>query len=790
LSIIFVFLGSAFASLLDPISTIDPKTLFGTIQHKVAPTDLFTSVGAQGQLVPTNNFWSNFISHDPNNAQLADVPVNTLPYVFKINQNAPFGMAVFPPNNPGFCAPHEYQAGQYDAKSPGCYIYGFNSIFQVAAVEFKSLPSRSVPYFDPFAAHIQFNQGSGSLTFPLVRGMSMVTAVFSDLTPLLAVYQALSMKSSQFVNGSFTGSHFQVTMVMAMDKTKPQLNYTEVWAVFTDTPVTWSMSEATDLGISLTASAAGSVTVRLARLGSDPKDPELPSRESLYLQTYTRWPVGGVLDAGVQSSSLGWWNIAWKTQGNASSQLLHFALEHHKQNIDTSLVTATALKSATTTFGNVTGYLGDKWVFREPGLTSIRFTPPTPINSAHVPVILQQAIKDISTDFTPDLVQGDNYAVGKGMNKVAQACLVADALGNETLRDDCVRRLSAGFDLFIAQGSEAFDKLKYDVTWGGVIGQNGIVQNPGVDYGEAYYNDHHYHYGYIISAAAIVRKFNETWGAANQDWVECLIRDVANPSPNDPYFPVFRVFDWFMGHAWSHGITPSADGKDEESITEGINFFYGAMLWGEVSGNQDLAGLANLQLALARRTFSKYVFLDPHDPSPVHPPAYLKHMVPGIYFEQKCDYAKWFPGHWSTIHAIHMLPMSPVVEVVRYPKTVGQEWSLKLGDKVVAEVLAEPVVNDRAWASLLLQNKAIIDAEGAFSDLQNSALVMDSGLFRCWALYFASTRPAAPPVPPTMPLDVIKLLPTEAVEPASRGGCLDPRSAKYHPSATFSDGSC
>lgn len=36
-----------------------------------------------------------------------------------------------------------------------------------------------------------------------------------------------------------------------------------------------------------------------------------------------------------------------------------------------------------------------------------------------------------------------------------------------------------------------------------------------------------------------------------KDWIEGLIRDSNNPSPQDKNFPQFRVFDWFTGHSWS-----------------------------------------------------------------------------------------------------------------------------------------------------------------------------------------------------------------------------------------------
>eukprot|EP00479_Gromia_sphaerica_P007461 TRINITY_DN2490_c0_g1_i1.p1 TRINITY_DN2490_c0_g1~~TRINITY_DN2490_c0_g1_i1.p1 ORF type:complete len:119 (-),score=22.76 TRINITY_DN2490_c0_g1_i1:403-759(-) len=92
----------------------------------------------------------------------------------------------------------------------------------------------------------------------------------------------------------------------------------------------------------------------------------------------------------------------------------------------------------------------------------------------------------------------------------------------------------------------------------------------------------------------------------NRDVIETLIRDVANPSKADRYFPTFRAFDWFHGHSWSHGITPSADGKDEESTSEDINFYYAMKLWGIVTENGNLKHLANVMVAILATSINEY----------------------------------------------------------------------------------------------------------------------------------------------------------------------------------------
>ena len=92
----------------------------------------------------------------------------------------------------------------------------------------------------------------------------------------------------------------------------------------------------------------------------------------------------------------------------------------------------------------------------------------------------------------------------------------------------------------------------------------------GVDFGNTYYNDHHFHYGYHILAAATIGHVDQEWAMANKDYVNLLVRDVANPSKDDKFFPMWRSFDWYHGHSWAHGLYAAADGKVRGGILSSV----------------------------------------------------------------------------------------------------------------------------------------------------------------------------------------------------------------------------
>lgn len=102
--------------------------------------------------------------------------------------------------------------------------------------------------------------------------------------------------------------------------------------------------------------------------------------------------------------------------------------------------------------------------------------------------------------------------------------------------------------------------MLYDRSWGGIVmcgcnyfydevtkksGCNNkfpdcpAITDAGHNFGAGFYNDHHYHFGYHIYAAAVIAKFDAVWGRKFHQHVLMLVRDIANPSDDDKYFPTW-----------------------------------------------------------------------------------------------------------------------------------------------------------------------------------------------------------------------------------------------------------
>jgi len=350
--------------------------------------------------------------------------------------------------------------------------------------------------------------------------------------------------------------------------------------------------------------------------------------------------------------------------------------------------------------------------------------------------IREALVADIEEEWDIPL-NGSYYFNGKLAQKYGSLCLMAndaETFGkDDALLTKCLTKFRKVLSPMLTNEWE--NELQYDIIYRGLVSSEGFKKNEfWVDFGNSVYNDHHYHYGYWIVSFAIANYLDPTWDQLPQlnRVGGFMVRDVANPSADDPYFPKFRNFDWFRGHSYSHGVTPFADGKDEESTSEDINFHYGLYLYGKVTKNTRLEQIGQLMMKLNAHAIKTY-FLISSD-NKVHPKGFLPNGVTGIFFDNKVEYGSWFSIEKHCINGIQMLPVSPVTEFVRTKKFVQEEWTNVLSK--------DPIVVSRnytnGWLSLLYSNYAAVNRDVALTVLRKSAL--DDGLTRSWALYMAATR--------------------------------------------------
>ncbi|OBA22402.1 glycoside hydrolase [Metschnikowia bicuspidata var. bicuspidata NRRL YB-4993] len=340
------------------------------------------------------------------------------------------------------------------------------------------------------------------------------------------------------------------------------------------------------------------------------------------------------------------------------------------------------------------------------------------------------------------LNMGNHYFVGKVLDKFAHLLYVVDEfLNDEVLTKAVLKSMKGFFKTFRERKGER--GFFYDTKFGGVTSKsafrnvkNGEVDpgNINIDFGNGLYNNHNHDYSYYIHAAAVVgkidKKFGGNWVSENKDFINTFVRDVANPSEEDSFFPVFRLFDIFQGHSWAHGITNMRDGKSLQSTSEDVNFSYAMKMWGQVIGDEAMEARGNLMLSIQKASFNLYFLYQ--DDNKVVAPTMLKNRVSGLLFEAKLAYETWFGSNPEFINGIQMLPLTPALGLVRSASFAQKEWD---------EILGKLSITSQ-WAGILNSNRVFFDPKSAWNyfsnpqfDYQND---MDGGQSRTWNLVFSA----------------------------------------------------
>ncbi|EQC30729.1 hypothetical protein SDRG_11488 [Saprolegnia diclina VS20] len=661
--------------------------------------------------IPTNRWWGNWIAYSENHTDVCAWA-------------SPYAICLFPTSIGVWYPPDRRVFGNFSGigDSPQYYYHDIASDVVLSAAEVnKTKGARfQVVSWDDLGVTVRASVGNHSMASSVVTGMAYFTATYKGLSPLLRANRTIT---------AINGVNVSAGMVFnASAKLSLTLNNSRTWIVYASPPVTWRLTRAMKLRA---APYHGHIRIALAPDGDDVYDAHADCIVN-----------GGRVDLAATSYS-----FHWNTSGACASGLLHFGLQHHIDTLDTT----TARQLATPRLESSTrGWLYPlvsprlRWTFHERSLVPATFLPRIPAPHARlVRANLTAILKDdILSNWTME-VNGSYYFNGKAAQKFASLCLMASdktVVGNASayLRT-CRRKLEIALTRFI-DNTWTFP-LVYDGLYRGVVSSQGFAQNETyADFGNTMYNDHHYHYGYWVTAAAIANHVHPNWTRlpALNARVETLIRDVANTNRSDLAFPIFRSFDWYKGHSYSHGATAMTDGKDQESSSEDINFHYGLTLFGRVTKRRHIETLGQLMLTLNARSARTYFLMQ--DDSTVQDARMRPNKVLGIIFDNKVDYTTWFSNETHCIHGIQMLPTTPVTEFVRTTQFVREEWTQVLSTLPI--VTNDTIANNNTWASIMFLNYARLNPDAAIAKL--ATVPMDDGLSRSWALYMAASQPGEP----------------------------------------------
>ena len=293
---------------------------------------------------------------------------------------------------------------------------------------------------------------------------------------------------------------------------------------------------------------------------------------------------------------------------------------------DASAAPAPRLSRSGAGFRNVHGFSelvsARAWHLALP-LAPARFHAPRAPAGEFAPALKHELHKEATWSPPPNYLTGagDPYNGGKLLSRIARTALIAEALGEFDLAAAIGANLSALVEVYAVKGAQ--NEWVWDETWGGLIGcgcdyddcQGKCVgrcanrfpncpslADPGRDFGNGFYNDHHFHWGYHVYAAAVAAKFRPGWARAHRERLLLPARDIASPT-SDGSFPAARHKDWYMMISWASGIAlaggmPYRQGRNQESTSEAVNGYYGVALLGQALGEPALREMGDVLLAM------------------------------------------------------------------------------------------------------------------------------------------------------------------------------------------------
>ncbi|EDO15154.1 hypothetical protein Kpol_397p14 [Vanderwaltozyma polyspora DSM 70294] len=682
-----------------------PPAIFPHTVHPVSPPIITPS----GLPIETNKFYGNLLLASQT------LPTWTHPYsVWVAKDPSQFGLAVsYVPSSQKVFAPGVPPEFYFSPVGIKSLVFG--------ATEFSTAADMTLVLKNPKHMSVQLQIQKSSTSYfvaPLVQGMGFVTAVYSNMTPVVT-----------------SGVGF--VSLTKLTSVKP---FQQKYSVLLQNQVIWTLY--------LTVESGQTVNLTL----TDPNTIKANAKLSKAIIQIVRSTENSIDTAagcystdcelsGYTTGTIGKYIFKYSTNGSSlSGASLHYALPHHVQTFAPTMGPFRInSKLDSTTKGVMTGYIINKFEMTVTIPTALGFAPFTTIpgkafpnyTTAELAAIRTAAQADVLGDVVTESNVNSMYFAGKILAKYAWVLYVCQyILKDSTLVATLMPKLKAAFNTFTS--NTQILPLTYDTTWKGIVSSGDSSQ----DFGNSYYNDHHFHYGYHVLAAAILGKVDndagsKNWIPQNRAWVESLIRDYANPNDNDQYFPVFRSFDWYHGHSWAKGLFVSGDGKDEESSSEDVNSVYALKLWGLVTGDEYMVSRANLQLGIMRVSLNNYFLYA--DSNQTVPPIFKPNRVSGILFENKVDHTTYFGTLIQYIQMIHAIPITPSSSFIRTPDFVREEYN---------QLLA-PIVNTvvDGWRGVIMLNVALYDPASSYAFFTSPGFLpayLDPGQSLTWSLAYSA----------------------------------------------------
>ncbi len=354
---------------------------------------------------------------------------------------------------------------------------------------------------------------------------------------------------------------------------------------------------------------------------------------------------------------------------------------------------------------------------------------------------LLEYVRDEQYVVDPNVYGPDTYGGSKGLLRAAEYLVIADQLGNpkikaydpnqpeffakDAIMDTLYRQFedwftySPGKEKNFWHDNKPYSFMTYNppsaTEFGRLVGWR-------ASFGSQALNDQHFHYGYMIHAAAILALYHPTF-VTDFSWaMDKVIRNIASPDRNDPEFPYLRYFNSYAGRSYASGWywDDNYQGNDQESTSEAMNAWASVYLWGLATGQKTWRDLGLYMYWTEKSAIDEY-WLDVHNEN-LHPEYPYTHAV------ILRDTAYEFESHWGSrqieeLYGIQTLPVTAATlyfgldqpyaarylnEMLTINKSTNGGFNLDPAQQTVAS----------AWDGVTLRLMALVNPSLAISEFK------------------------------------------------------------------------
>ncbi|PWA00272.1 hypothetical protein BB558_003690 [Smittium angustum] len=652
----------------------DSDIPFTNVQNSYKPNALWGDIKAP---YPTNRWWMNLVLEN------GDQPVYCYPYTATASQN---GLSFFYPN-----------------QSPSAVSVTMSTMAGWSIGCRETFSSRQVESFDDMTMTYSWTSKTNKnakMIVPFVKGSPFMTFQYQGTTPWLS-----------YGGGKLTSSARDV------GKTTYKFGYADgrQYVVFASPPVNLMVTQSGEF----VSDAPYNGYLRVAYF---PDNENYNNHLNVLKNSAAAIPIGVNVSFGTDTISFGY----KLTDSSKNNSLLMLALPHHA-NILTGVSNVSNFSTYQVLKGNMYPVLGSNWVLKYK-VNQTTWNSTNKIDSSYVQRIRDSLDQEANNE-NPNNQDTSVYTRGKTLARLARMALIADEIGYKDKAASIVNNLQENIQKWL--DSTVANPLQYDTVWGGICTKQGLADF-GTDYGNGKYNDHYYHYGYYMYAAAVVGKLASNGSAWLSTWKNNLVsmlNDYANVDNNSNGFTRLRHMDLYDGHSWASGLFVFGLNRNQESTSEAVNAYYGGYLYALVSGDITKANIMNL--LLTSEILSAQTYWQP-SPGGVYPNVFANNYIVGILWETSAQYTTWFGNNAEYIYGIQMLPFTPITFSL-----LNRTWLQSAWPVIKSRTINSGRTVSDDWKGFMLMAGAIVDKSNV-TNMINALNTYDNGNSKTNVLWWLS----------------------------------------------------